>query len=124
MTGPIQILIVEDNVSVSGPLRVYLEAKGWKSRVAATVDEAAEMIHSRTPKCILLDLNLSIGGDGATLIPVIREELPDSKIIICSGEAREMDGLGADAVYVKAFTPFDELVAQIEDAVPKGDGKG
>lgn len=112
MTGPIDIGIVEDNVLIAEPLRLYLEAKGWVARVAGDFDEAEEMVRTREPNCVLLDLRLG-DRDGADLIPIIREARPGAAIIVCSGEVQARRLSGVDLVYVKAESDFDQLIAAI-----------
>jgi len=61
------VLIVEDNESASGALRVLFEATGHRVAVAATVADAVSMVTETNPDLVLLDLTLP-DGDGFDVV--------------------------------------------------------
>ena len=55
---PRSIVIVEDDEDIADSIRYNLERESFRVRVAATGEEALDLILERPPSLVLLDLNL------------------------------------------------------------------
>ncbi len=107
-----RILVVEDDPSISAPLREGLLREGFDVEVAST---GAAALAAGTADLVLLDLGLpDLGGNVVCQRLRARSSVP---IIVVSARGEEIDRvmlleLGADDYVVKPFG-FRELVARI-----------
>jgi two-component system response regulator RegX3 len=107
-----KLLVVEDDESISGPLRTGLTREGFDVEVAAT---AAEALAADIPDLVLLDLGLP-DLDGRVVCRELRER-SSVPIIIVTARGDEIERVtlleaGADDFMVKPYG-FRELVARI-----------
>ncbi|MEQ8718649.1 MAG: response regulator transcription factor [Acidimicrobiales bacterium] len=107
-----RILVVEDDPSISGPLRDGLTREGFEVEVAAT---GAEALAATPVDLVLLDLGLP-DLEGRVVCQRLRSTT-SVPIIVVSARGDEIDRvmlleLGADDYVVKPFG-FRELVARI-----------
>lgn len=79
----IRIVIADDHPVVRRGLRQLLEAEGDLEIVAEAgdVDSARRYVHGHHPDVLVLDLNMP-GGSSLDLIPIIRQESPDTQIVV------------------------------------------
>jgi DNA-binding response OmpR family regulator len=110
-----QILIVEDERTISEPLAKLLAREGFNANVAATVADALAKFAADKPDLILLDLNLP-DGDGRDVAREIRRS-SGVPIIMLTARGTETDRIvgleiGADDYVVKPFSSA-EVVARI-----------
>ncbi len=128
-----RILIVEDNVDLSGGLKRNLEVEGHRATVAGTAAEAIEAALRDAPDLIVLDLGLP-DKDGYYVLAQLRERGCQAPVLILSARGLEADKvkgfrLGADDYVTKPFGVV-ELMARIgahlrraaSDEVPAGNG--
>jgi PAS domain S-box-containing protein len=82
------VLVVEDDEAVAGVLTRLLDAEGFTTTHAATLQAAREILLSVVPGAVLLDVNLP-DGSGLDLLETMRQrpELQDVPVIAVSGEA-------------------------------------
>jgi two-component system, OmpR family, phosphate regulon response regulator PhoB len=123
MTGPIRVLVAEDDVDLQGFLRDTLEAEGMTVQVASDGAGALLAVGSEPPDIVLLDLDLP-DLDGLDVLSAIRKR-GDLPIIVLTGRRLEQDrviGLerGADDYVVKPFSAR-ELVARIRTVLRRSD---
>ena len=82
---PITLLIADDHRLYVESLVIALEHQSTiPVKILATVnngDELLQNLHSHSPDLILLDLNMPV-MNGLEVIPVIRSEYPDLKILV------------------------------------------
>jgi two-component system, cell cycle sensor histidine kinase and response regulator CckA len=85
-----QLLVVDDEPSLVGLLRRYLERLGYAVDVAATAEAALELFQSEPAKyaCILTDLKLP-GMSGDELLVRMRSLRPDLRAVVSSGRPYE-----------------------------------
>jgi two-component system, chemotaxis family, response regulator Rcp1 len=132
VTGPIQVLLVEDNPGDADLTRESLEASHLPIELTVAVNgtQAIDMLHKRgpfasrrTPDLILLDLNLP-GLDGRAVLWIIKKDDGLRRIPVCvlTSSAAEMDvlesyHLGANCYVVKPidFKTFQGLVRAVEN---------
>lgn len=104
------ILIVDDEPSIIVPLQFLMEQNGYDVLVAFSGEEAMEIVESRRPNLILLDIMLPV-IDGFEVCQRIRENpsWDGIKIILLTALGSEANvekglALGADAYIVKPFS--------------------
>jgi len=101
----ITILMVDDEPAVLFGYGRYFSKVGYETVEAASLAEARKAFQSRRFDAVLLDLNLP-DGNGLDWIRSLREEYPDTAVIVISGQgdvptAVEAMRLGADNYLVK-----------------------
>jgi two-component system, OmpR family, KDP operon response regulator KdpE len=100
------ILIVEDDAEIAQFLQSSLRLNGYSAQCMNTIESAKKLLITHKPMLTILDLSLP-DGDGANLIPHIRE-ISDLPIIILSAKHLETEkvkcfDLGADDYLAKPF---------------------
>jgi DNA-binding response OmpR family regulator len=119
------ILIVEDDVRVSGFLERGLKAEGYRVRLARSGSEGLEAARALWDECrrtdeaavVLLDLMLP-GMNGVEVCQAMRTARIELPVLMLTALGRTEDRvaglrMGADDYLVKPFA-FDELLARIE----------
>jgi two-component system response regulator BaeR len=116
MPQPQTILIVEDEIRLSGLLADYLRAAGYDVHQIAEGPPVANWVHENAPVLILLDLMLP-GRDGLEICREIRgfSQVP---VIMTTARIEEIDRLlgleiGADDYVCKPYSPR-EVVARVK----------
>lgn len=112
------VLVVDDEVAVNHNIRKILTKKGYAVDQATTKAEALEKIESRRYALVLLDLKIP-GVRGLELLEAIRDQSPETKVIIITGYASidtavEGARMGAVAYIPKPFTPTEIREAATE----------
>lgn len=121
------IIIVEDDDDIADSIRYNLEREGYRTRVAATGEEALNLILDMPPSLVLLDLNLP-HMNGFELCRRLRSEQATASVPILmltarSGESDKVLGLnlGADDYITKPFS-MRELVARVHAVLRRAKG--
>lgn len=122
MSGPKQILVVEDEDTIREVIRRYLEREGYQVREAADGYTALDILAEAEPDLIVMDLMLP-GIDGLTLTRQLRQHSRVPVIMLTargdtSDRIRGLD-LGADDYLPKPFSPR-ELVSRIQAVLRRG----
>lgn len=109
------VVLIEDERSISQPLTEALAGQGFDVTVAATGREGIDLVRSRRPDIVLLDLGLP-DVDGKDVCRTLRSTT-DVPIIVVTARGMETDRvvgleLGADDYVVKPFS-FAELTARM-----------
>ena len=119
-----QILLIEDDVMLSGGLQAFLQKKGYAVQTADSVSEARQMLH-RPFSLILMDLNLP-DGDGIALCQEIRntKQVP---IIFLTARDTEQDMItgfqsGCDDYIAKPFS-VELLYQRIKAVLRRAGGR-
>ncbi len=118
-TIPAEILVIDDEVAVNNNIRKILSKKGFNVDQAVTKSEALEKIEENAYALVLLDLKIP-EVNGLELLKVIRDQRPDTMVIIITGYASietavESSRMGAVDYIPKPFTP-DEIRKATEKA--------
>ncbi|MNN03522.1 Transcriptional regulatory protein WalR [compost metagenome] len=109
------IVIIEDEQDMARIMKDYIKVNGYEVFVANTGQDGMDLIESKEPDFIILDIMLP-DADGIELCQRIRETR-DTPILILSARGSDTDkvlglGFGADDYMTKPFSP-SELVARI-----------
>jgi DNA-binding response OmpR family regulator len=117
------VLIVEDDEDFRFAMTRLLAGEGYLVLTAGTARDALGVL--RTPlsrvDVALLDVHLP-DASGVDLFPLLRQRLPATPVIVCTGEATpeeaaELLRLGAQRYLRKPVSP-DELLATVEACLP------
>lgn len=120
--GPTDVLVIEDDSTVSAIVCMALRQAGYAVRAANDCESARQAIESRTPQVLVMDLGLPDGNG----LDILRELIPQAEggptVMVLSGFRQERNVLaafeaGANDFMVKPFSPH-ELVARLRREVP------
>ena len=124
MKDKAEILVVDDDPSISQLLRLYLEKEGFEVRCAGRGDTAVAEFRRKPPELMLLDVMLP-GMDGWQVLKAIRKgsAIP---VIMLTAKDETFDKvlgleLGADDYVTKPFEP-KELVARVKAVLRRTQG--
>ncbi|HUY74053.1 MAG TPA: response regulator [Candidatus Dormibacteraeota bacterium] len=116
------VLIADDEPGLRLLVRSAIESPLYQVVEASDGDEAWNLIKSKRPAVVLLDITMS-GRSGLEVLSAIRADtsLRGTQVIILSGgrDQRDIDaGLlaGADVYVTKPFAPAD-LLARVTEAI-------
>ena len=119
------VLVVDDEPTVREVVVRYLRRDGFEALEAADVESARDLLTSRSPSLVVLDLMLP-GGDGLDLCRWIRgrSELPIIMLTARVDEADRIVGLelGADDYVTKPFSPR-ELTARVRTVLRRSNAR-
>src|SRR5439155_27060679 len=115
------VLTVDDDARIRRTLRGVLEDEGHETGEAANASEAFEALDKRRWDAVLLDLTMP-GEHGLDALLKIREQAPDTAVIVVSGEsplgnAVKAGQRGAFDFVAKPIREPDHLLAVLREAV-------
>lgn len=111
-----KVLIVEDESSIRGFLRINFKRNNFTVIEAETGEMAIEKARVENPIVTILDIMLP-GIDGFKTCEILRREFPKMGIIMLTARSQDMDKImglefGADDYMIKPFNPL-ELIARV-----------
>ncbi len=117
------VLVVEDEAPIADVLRLYLERAGYQVEITADGLAAVDLIRSRRPTAVVLDVGLP-GIDGVEVCRRLRAEGDWTPVLFVTARDDEVDRvvgleLGADDYVTKPFSPR-ELVARVNVVLRRG----
>lgn len=117
---PIHLLIVEDDRDLLGLLDELARARQYRTHVASTLADARHAVETATFAAAVIDLTL--GRDsGFDAIRAIKEQAPDTEIVVISGAASLATAIASYELNAFAFVPkpfdVDQLFSTVERAV-------
>jgi len=120
-TDPIRLILADDHAVVRSGLRMLLDSESDFEVVAeaSNIEDARRYVRGHHPNVLVLDLNMP-GGSSLEAIPAIREESPDTEIVVLTMQqepAFAREALRAGALgYVLKEAADDELVQAVRRA--------
>ena len=117
----IRLVLADDHAVVRSGLRMLLDSEPDFEVVAeaSNIEDARRYVRGHHPKVLVLDLNMP-GGSSLEAIPILREESPDTQIVVLTMQqepAFAREALGAGALgYVLKEAADDELVEAVRNA--------
>ena len=114
------VLLVEDELSVANGLKMVLSEEGYGVDVAMTGLEALDTFKGNGFDLVVADLRLP-DIDGMDVIREIKEERPETKVVIITGypsvsSAVESAKIGVSDYLRKPFTD-DDFLAAVDEAL-------
>lgn len=104
------VMVVDDDSDLCQNLWDLLRERGYRVCLAHDQGEAAQRLHGRDFRVVLIDMRLP-GGDGTSVFRLVRENNPQARTVVITGFRGETERLvqkvvaeGADAV---CYKPFD-----------------
>ncbi len=115
--GGARILVVDDSPATLEVVGRILSGNGHRVETASNVANAVRKLEGATPDLVITDFRMP-GGDGLDLVRHVRENFPDTAVIMLTGfpsieGAVEAVKGGAEAYLTKPFTR-DELLETVE----------
>ncbi|MEN5081839.1 sigma-54 dependent transcriptional regulator [Bosea sp. TWI1241] len=116
------ILVVDDETDIRELVAGLLEDEGYRTRKAASADEALAAIAARRPNLVFLDIWLQGSRlDGLQVLELIKESHPDLAVVMISGHGNIETAVSAikNGAYDFIEKPFkaDRLVLVAERAL-------
>jgi DNA-binding response OmpR family regulator len=124
-TDPITIVLVEDDPNIADLVDLYLRNDGYRVYQANSGEAGLELVRTREPRLVILDVGLpgQIDGLGVCRELRSRSDVPIIMLTARDGEIDRVLGLemGADDYVTKPFSPR-ELVARVKAILRRADG--
>ena len=110
------LLLIEDDAPLAHALLDFLAGQGFIGQCAPSLAQARALLPLAHWDAVLLDWQLP-DGEGLTLLPLLRRQLPDSPVLMLTARDQITDRIrgldaGADDYLVKPFDP-QELLARL-----------
>ena len=125
MAGPIELVIIEDEVDILAPLQYCFEAEGFVVHSAEDGIQGLNLVRQRVPSLIILDLMLP-RMDGLSVCEEVRStfktrDIPVIMLTAQDSQGQVINGLsrGADDYVTKPFS-IRELVARSRAVLKRG----
>jgi len=103
------VLVVDDDAAFLKTLRGLLEQNGYSTFTAGTLDEALQMLESKSPAAVVLDLRLD-GVSAPETVLAIKHVSPSVALIRCSGYPAALDAatsaMPARLIHASLHKPF------------------
>ena len=120
--GP-NVLVVDDEENICDILREFLESEGYSVETAGRAEEGLELFRAHPAPVVITDLNMP-GMSGWEMARIIREEAPDSVIVLLSGWGSEVEEYNrkehlVDKILHKPIN-FSTLLDYIKSIDPSG----
>jgi two-component system response regulator AtoC len=114
------VLVVDDEPLIRQSLRAALAQEGWSADAAGSAEEAWTRFRQVRPDVVLLDLVLGT-ADGFDLLRKIRQEAPETKVIIVTAHGsiqRAVNAIKQGAYdFIKKPFELEEITAAVRNAV-------
>lgn len=114
----LRLLVVDDDLDTTKGLARILAREGADIAHAITVPDAMSILNFDKPDVLITDENMPLGG-GSKLIKYVRLNLPNTAVIVVTGDvskAEELIALGAACVMDKPVH-MPELIDYLEDVL-------
>ena len=118
MTGPVRVMVVDDQALVREGLMTLLDAAPGIAPVAAAADgeEAVRLAARHRPDVVLMDLRMPL-LDGVEATRQIRAAQPETEIVVLTTHADESSILDALRAGARGYLTKDAGIAEISRAV-------
>ena len=118
-----RLLVVDDEESICFSMSEYFSLQGYKVDTASEVEEAEKLLGSTEYKVVIQDLRLTMTSnhDGLDIIKLIRENNPQTRIIVLTayGSAEiedEARRCGADA-FLRKPKPLSQVAQVVQGLI-------
>ncbi len=118
------VVVVEDDANIAALVELYLRDAGFRVSVADRGERALDLIRSRPPSLVVLDVGLAGQLDGFDVCTALRahSQVPILMLTARDAEDDRVRGfeVGADDYLVKPFSPR-ELVVRVQAILRRAD---
>jgi len=118
------MLLVDDDPVFTRVLARAMSRRGYDVRIASNADEALEIALEHQPQLATIDLKMD-GRSGLTLIPQLREQLPELKMLVLTGYASittAVEAIKLGAVnYLPKPADADQILTALQQQSPDAD---
>lgn len=118
-----RLLVVDDEESICFSMSEYFSLHGYKVDTARELEEAEKLLEAAEYKVVIQDLRLSMtrNSDGLDMIKVIRDQNPQTRIIVLTayGSAEMEDEArrrGADA-FLRKPKPLSQVAQVVQGLI-------
>lgn len=125
----LKVLVVDDEIEYTMALEIILQSEGYSVVTANSGEEALKLMESDNFDVVLSDLIMG-GMDGLKLLESVKDEYPDTEVIIITGHGTVQNAVeamkkGAFTYFVKSHDPDDlkKEVAKL-DTLRKAKNRG
>jgi FixJ family two-component response regulator len=122
-SGPVVVVVVDDDVSIRESLELLIQAEGWQPALFESAHEFLARLPAIVPSCLILDVNLP-DLSGLDIQQRICDARFSTPIIFITGYADIPTSVRAMKAGAAEFLtkPFDDgiLIQAIRDAVLRG----
>jgi len=113
-----RLVLCDDNRVLCEALAVALEARGHQAlAIAVTADEGVAAVARHQPDACLMDLRFPDGGDGLDAARVIRDQYPDTAVLVMSGVSDPAVSSAAMRAGAAGFLGKDQELDQVSAAL-------
>jgi two-component system, NarL family, nitrate/nitrite response regulator NarL len=113
-----RLVLCDDNRNFCEALAVALEARGHQAlAIATTADEGVAAVARHQPDACLLDFRFHEGGEGLGAARAIRDQYPDTAVLVVSGPGGRLTPLAAAQIGVAGFFGKDQELDKIAIAL-------
>jgi two-component system nitrate/nitrite response regulator NarL len=114
----VRLVLCDDNRIFCEALAVALEARGHQAlAIATTADEGVAAVARHQPDACLLDFRFHEGGEGLGAARMIRDQYPDTAVLVVSGPGGQLAPLAAAQIGVAGFFGKDQELDNIATAL-------
>ncbi|WP_351237466.1 response regulator transcription factor [Streptomyces sp. NPDC002133] len=118
--GPVRVLVVDDEASLTELLSMALRYEGWEVRSAGDGAGAVRSARAFRPDAVILDVMLP-DMDGLAVLGRLRRELPDVPVLFLTAKDAVEDRIagltaGGDDYVTKPFS-LEEVVARLRGLI-------
>lgn len=121
--GPRNLLVVDDEESICFSMRDYFSRHGFKVDTAREMEEAEGLIKATDYKVVVQDLRLGFARhpDGIDIIKLIRQQNPDTRIVVLTSYGSpeveaEAHRAGADA-FLRKPKPLSHVAQVVQGLI-------
>ena len=123
MDNQIKLLTIDDDTSITELINKFFSLHGYTVFKAKDGEEGLGIFHKEKPSIVLVDLRMP-KMDGFQVLETIREESPDTPVLVISGEGEMADvikalRLGAWNYQTKPIDTLTFLQHNVEQALEK-----
>ena len=107
MNQDFRALVIDDEPQVCDFVSTVLRNEGWTVAQTASAEEAFQMLNAEPWSVVFCDVMLG-GADGYSVLRRFKEELPDTKVVLMTGQGTAAGALDATAsgAYDYLLKPF------------------
>src|SRR6185295_17002357 len=115
MNGKLQVMVVDDDLSMCNFLRSFLTDRGYQAVTLGSAEEAVKRYHAERPAAVILDVVMPGSMDGLDALAAFKKIDREVPVIVLSGQGRTTTVVQAMKLGASDFVskPFDETDLEV-----------